>query len=291
MKRPAFYLCLLAVGMAGVVAWTIYRPPSSGNDSSKISRDLSRSESTQEAPRARESPAKVVSKSASAVPAQVNEKDDILNALKRRLDDSNQRGIRLRRAKAHVEQSKGRLFQRLRNVPPEKLDQLKVILAETELAMERGALPTSANSAEAEAAEINDTLKRIQADSDHQVQALLDADDYAIYAAYQGSNAYRNTIEQVTNVMRARGSAVSDDLQEAILDGYAGAIAAAAKDSANDITPAAFRSLSKEQQNALRQQQLARFDGILAASMVNILSPAEYQLFMDAQFTQETNTP
>ncbi len=69
---------------------------------------------------------------------------DSLAELKRRLDEPRQRETNLLCAKLNVKQSHGLLFQRLRNLPPETLDRLKDILAGTQLAMERGALPDRA---------------------------------------------------------------------------------------------------------------------------------------------------
>ena len=214
-----------------------------------------------------------------------------LQALRNRLNDPMQQAARLLAARAHVEQTKGRLFQRLKKNPPEKLDRLKTLLAETELATNVAALPSRVDPSAAEVRQINDTVTRIQAEGDSRVKALLGPDDYANYAAYQKSETYRDTIEQVTNIMRSRGAAITDDQQEAVLDAYAEAMYAAAQDSAGDSTAADYATMTDAQRQALRLRQLARFDQYLADKAAGVLDPANFKLFMESQYVQESGAP
>jgi len=216
---------------------------------------------------------------------------DPLAELKRRLDDPRQRNANLLRAKLNVEQTHGRLFQRLRNLPPETLDRLKDILAETQLAMERGALPDRIPVDDGAAKAASENLGRIAKDGDDQVHALLGDDGYAQYSLSRQTEPYRESIDQVTNIMRARGAAVTEDMQERVLDGYTRALVAAAKISASDTTPESFRTLSESARQELRLKQQLRFDEILASTMSGILSPTEYKLFMESQFAQDRSVP
>ncbi|HEY8993490.1 MAG TPA: hypothetical protein VIM71_02295 [Lacunisphaera sp.] len=215
---------------------------------------------------------------------------DPLAELKRRLDDPRQREANLLRAKLNIEQTHGRIFQRLRNLPPEILDRLKLVLAENQLAMERGALPDRFPVDDSAAEAANENLSRIAKEGDEQVRALLGDEGYAQYSLSRQAEPYRESIEQVTNIMRARGAEVTEDMQERILDSYTRALVAAAKISANDMTPAAFRALSESARQELRLKQQLRFDEILASTMSATLSPTEYTLFMDAQFAQDQST-
>jgi hypothetical protein len=197
----------------------------------------------------------------------------------------------LQRVRLQIEITKSHLFQRLRNLPPEKLEQLKTLLAETQLKATIAAVPTHADLSPDEANQMALSLKSIHANSDDQVRDLLGADDYGIYEGYQYSEPYRGTIEQVTNIMRARGGVVSADSQESILDAYASAMNSAARDSGNDGSFANWGSMTSDQQSAVRAQQFERFDNYLSTAMAKVLVPADYKLFMEAQLTQENSTP
>lgn len=221
----------------------------------------------------------------------LSQKIDPLAELKRRLDDPQEHATNLLRAKLNVEQTCGRLFQRLRNLPPEVLDRLKTALAEKQLAMERGSLPDHMPVDDAEANAGKEKLDRIQAAADGQIQAILGDDAYEQYNFFQQSEPYRESIEQVTSMMRSRGGDVSDDMQEKILAGYTSALVAAAKVSANDTTPEAFQTLSDSARQELRAKQQSRFDETLASTMSKILSPAEYKLFMDSELAQGASSP
>jgi hypothetical protein len=214
---------------------------------------------------------------------------DPLPALKRRLDDPREHEANLLRAILNIEQRYGRLFQRLKNFPPDVLEKLKLAMAENQLAMERGALPDYLPVDDAERKVVKENMDRIQKNGDEQVQALLGDDGYAQYDLFRKSEPYRESIEQVTNLMRARGVTVNEDLQQKILDGYTKALIEAAAISSTDVSPAAFQALSDSARQELRAKQQSRFDEKLATTMSAILSPSEYKLFMDSQFAQDGN--
>jgi len=216
---------------------------------------------------------------------------DPLVELKRRLDDPREREARLQRAILNVEQTYGRLFQRLRNLPPDVLDRLKTALAEKLLAMERGSLPDHLPVSDADARAGKEKLDQIQKEADGQIQAVLGDEAYAQYVLFQQSEPYRPSIEQIANTMRSRGIDVNEEKQERILAGYTRALVAAAKISANDTTPESFQALSDQARRELRSKQQARFDEVLASTMSTVLSPAEYKLFMESEFAAGGTSP
>jgi len=218
-------------------------------------------------------------------------KVDPLAEMKRRLDDPQQHAANLARAKLSVEQSYGRLFQRLRNLPPEVLERLKTALAEKQLAMERGMLPDQLPVSDAEAKANRQKLESIQQTADDQLRAVFGDQVYAQYNYVQQSEPLRGSIEQVTNMMRSRGVDVTEAMQEKILEGYTSALVAAAKVSAKDISPEAFKTLSDAARQELRTKQQARFDETLASTMSKILSPGDYKLFMESEFAQGSSPP
>ena len=219
--------------------------------------------------------------------APILQQNDPLAELKRRLDDHRNREANLHRAKLNIEQTYGRLFQRLRNLPPETLDRLKTVLAENQLTMERGLLPDRFPADETAAKAAHDNLERIRKEGDEQVRAVLGDEGYAQYDLSRKAEPYRQSSEQVANIMRARGANVTEDMQERILDGYTRALVAAAEISAKDTTPEAFQALSDSARQELRSKQQARFDETLASTMSQILGPEEYKLFMESQFAQD----
>jgi len=276
---------LVVVGLLGFVMWRIFFHPPRHNSSVVVTQIASPLVApTPLAPQ----PARIQPTDSGANNLAVNSS---LKDLRDRLLDPRQRDANLQQARLQIEITKSHLFQRLRNLPAERLEQLKTLLAETQLNAALAALPTHADLSPGEMNQIAQTLKGIQTESDSQVRDLLGAEDFAIYEGYQYSEPFRGTIEQVTNIMRARGAVVSADSQESILDAYASAMNAAAQDSGNDGTFVNWGSMTPDQQSAVRVQQLERFDAYLATKMAKVLEPEDYKIFMEAQLAQENSAP
>jgi hypothetical protein len=279
MMKRQYHLIAAAVGLA--VAVTLYRSawhqPVEANPIRLPVAAAAAPAVSLPPPAVATSPAPEAAAPSQAEPA--SSQADPIAELKRRLDDLN------------LEQTYGRFFQRLRNLPPEVLEQLKTALAERQLAMERGSLPDHLPVDDAEAKAGKERLDRIQQQADDQMRAAFGEEVYAQYAYFQQSEPLRGSMEQVTNMMRSRGVNVTDAMEEEILAGYTNALAATAKIAAKDTTPGAFQAMSDAARQDLKLKQQSRFDETLAATMSKILSPADFKLFMESEFAQDAPSP
>jgi hypothetical protein len=287
--KPRFYLIPIAIGLALAVSLYLFLKSHRTDIGAPTAAPAAPPPASLPPRSIAEIPTPEIARLLQSDPAPL--KVDPLTELKRRLDDPSQHTAHLARARLKVEQNYSRLFQRLRNLPPEVLDQLKTALAEKQLALERGALPDRLPVSDAEAKTGKARLDRIQQETDAQLRAVFGDEVYAQYNYVQQSEPLRGSIEQVTNLMRSRGVDVTEEMQENILAGYTSALVAAATVSASDTTPEAFQALSEAARQELRAKQQSRFDEALASTMSKILSPDDYKLFMESEFAYDAGSP
>lgn len=193
----------------------------------------------------------------------------------------------VQQARLRVEGRQGKLFQRLKDIPAETLSQLKDLMAAEEVDLALIALPQKKNETREEEQTRIAQMAALNTKNAAAIQVLLGAEDYAKYTAYQQSLAYESTVDEITNIMRARGANVSGEQQDAILDAYANAIRNAAAISANEASPETLASMTDLQRLNLKNAQLARFDENLSVELAQVMSPNALQRFMAAEFEHE----
>jgi hypothetical protein len=210
-----------------------------------------------------------------------------LDQIRRGLTNPQNRAIRLQRVRIQIEMKYGRLFRRLAKLDPEKLGQLKTILAEQDVNQMLASLPTDAELASGQPPQNSQRIEANQSAADAQIKNLLGGDDYASYTAYMDSRAYEGTLGQIVNIMQSQGAEVGDEQQQAIFDAYGNAMKQLGQAISADPKQGNGPPTSGPASDSQRASDMARFDQILADTMSKALPPDLFEQFMDAQYAQE----
>ena len=180
-------------------------------------------------------------------------------------------------------------MRRLRNVSPVDIEALKDVLAADEY--DRVLLASSFREKETpeELAQGLAQMNEMNVQRAARIRSLLGDDGYETYAAYSQSFAYQDAIDQITNIMRARGTTVSAGQQDSILDAYSRAIRNASQANAADSSNINIAAMDDTQRQLLRSTQLTRFDEYLATELSKVLDPDSLKQFMTAEYEQESS--
>jgi hypothetical protein len=210
-----------------------------------------------------------------------------LDKIRADLTNPQSRAIRLQRARIQVEMKYARLFRRLTDLEPEKVEKLKTILVEQDLNQMIASLPTDSELVSDQPTQVSQRLEANRSASDEQIKNLVGSDDYASYTTYMDSRAYEQTVGQIVNIIQSRGVAVGDEQQQAILDAYGSAmkqLGQAISAESNQENGPPYQAPAGDSQRA---GDLGRFDQQLADTMSKALPPGLFKQFMDAQYAQE----
>ncbi len=162
-----------------------------------------------------------------------------------------------------IEEEDGGLFMRLKDLPTERRDALKRTMAENSVTMME-VFRTPSDS------DLGGRLAQAQSQCDAKIRAVLGDADFERYSLYQSSRAYRATVGNLANAMRAKGVGVSLELEHAMLDAYT----EAAIEAARPLPPGAAPAPDK--------------GGALASKKVGaLLDGAALDAFLEAQIQRE----
>ena len=216
-----------------------------------------------------------------------------------RLSNAKERRAFLVNAMAQLEQSKAPLFEAVSKAAPDKLAALKSLLAETMLSMHLAHLSDQAEGGNDLSAGKGLLLVQTRAEGELQIQALLGEAGYAQYLAYQQAEPYRPIVQRLVKAMREKGSAITADQEQALLDGYMAALVTATEDSVKEADPKVYAGLSATERRALGVVELCtvapliggpqrqRFESYLAAAVSEILNPDDFKRFQQVRAEPE----
>ena len=268
----------LLIAAGGVAAWFWIH---SGNAKATSLLAPKPIEITHATPTAKPSPA----------PTRVSATANPFTESRRALTDPVLRQAALREARLRIEMIHGHLFQRLRGLSSEKLEELKDAMAENELALRLQVMPDHPNLSQTEMQQIADNVKQATQLGDDRVKALIGDDNFTQYSAYQVSFPFRDAVDQTTNIMRSNGSVVSSDQQEAMTDAFGDAVAIATTIAMDDPADQNVANLTPEELQLLKTKQRASFDQVLADKMSTVLDPEMFNAFMAAELKRELKQP
>ena len=233
-------------------------------------------------PQVAQSPALVQASASSNADPGAQPNQNPVQALKMLWDNPVWRANRFNEAILHVEAKYGRFFSAHPDWSTEKVESLKRLLANGELAIERAALPQAYPGTESDRAVAAEALRVAIENSQQQLGATLGDADYAKFDAAEKMEPYRESVGAITNAMRSKNISINGEMEESILSAYSAAI----QEAAHRAEPVDFKSLSETQRAALKKQQLDAFHTLLVQKMSGVLDEKQLNAFLETELEQ-----
>jgi hypothetical protein len=275
MKLPIVLLCGIAVMAVGIASWLTVQ-----------NRDLVYElQQTQIRLESASKRAQEVRRPVELAPRQMDQAaqlpEDQGHEFRRKLwEDADWRGRQFDDAYIRVEARYGRFIQKLVGWSPERVEKLKCLLANNELALMRAAM-TGGN--EAGGISPGDAIHEAESNNQQQLKRLLGDADYATFDASQKEEPYRDSVASIINAMRPMDAPVNEDTQEAILGAYAQAM----QEAIRQTDPVDPQQLSKDQLAGIRKQQTDTFRVLLMNKLTGVMDETRLKAFIEAEIEQD----
>lgn len=283
MNRPIGAAIFAACSLA-VIAWLVSQNLSLRHrlQASEIAAATSATDSSQSSPGAQPVPV-TSSEQATAFSSKRNASASF--TLAKLLSDPEFRKSSIQKNVTSIEERFGRFFLNARDVSPEKLEAIKLLLAEQSFDLGQVAMPQSSPESESEAAT---RLQRMREMENSHAKALKEAMGDALYSQFQQNQAtesFRGTVTGLANAVRARGFEVSGEDENNILAAYVSAMARATDRAVQE--DASLTQLDGTQRNALRERQTHRIQIEITHALSKVLEGDRLNAFLAAKVSRD----
>ena len=194
------------------------------------------------------------------------------------------RGNRFNAAIIRIESQYGRFFLGIK-ATPEKKEAIKEQMAQNQMLLMELAEPKAGPVTDAERKAVGDAVLETLKSNKASLKASLGEEDYSALQRFNSTEAYRSSVDSITNAMRSKGIDVGGDLEETVLNEYT----AATNDRSGEPSmpdPVGSSTLSQEQQPGLKSQQMQSFRIRLQKRMSAVLNDQQLSAFMESEMEQ-----